>query len=74
LRESGRLNAASEVRQPRPATSHEEKRQAFYMISAVAQSFKYPSADARLHEREGLLKPSRTDGNTVSTPRKILSS
>ena len=44
------------------------------MISAVAQSFKYPSADARLHEREGLLKPSRTDGNTVSTPRKILSS
>ena len=35
-----------------------------YMISAVAQSYKIHPQTLRLYEREGLLKPSRTEGNT----------
>jgi MerR family transcriptional regulator/heat shock protein HspR len=38
--------------------------QAFYMISAVAKKYKIHPQTLRLYEREGLLKPSRTDGNT----------
>lgn len=34
------------------------------MISAVAQKYKIHPQTLRLYEREGLLKPSRTDGNT----------
>lgn len=37
---------------------------AFYMISAVAQRYEIHPQTLRLYEREGLLKPSRTDGNT----------
>ena len=37
---------------------------AYYMISAVAQRFNIHPQTLRLYEREGLLKPSRTDGNT----------
>ena len=37
---------------------------AFYMISAVAQKYHIHPQTLRLYEREGLLKPSRTDGNT----------
>ena len=37
---------------------------AYYMISAVAQKYKIHPQTLRLYEREGLLKPSRTDGNT----------
>ena len=37
---------------------------AFYMISAVAQKYNIHPQTLRLYEREGLLKPSRTDGNT----------
>jgi MerR family transcriptional regulator/heat shock protein HspR len=37
---------------------------AFYMISAVAQRYNIHPQTLRLYEREGLLKPSRTDGNT----------
>jgi MerR family transcriptional regulator/heat shock protein HspR len=37
---------------------------AFYMISAVAQKYSIHPQTLRLYEREGLLKPSRTDGNT----------
>ncbi len=37
---------------------------AAYMISAVAQTFKIHPQTLRLYEREGLLKPSRTEGNT----------
>ena len=37
---------------------------AFYMISAVAQKYNIHAQTQRLYEREGLLKPSRTDGNT----------
>lgn len=37
---------------------------AHYMISAVAQRYNIHPQTLRLYEREGLLKPSRTDGNT----------
>jgi MerR family transcriptional regulator, heat shock protein HspR len=37
---------------------------AAYMISAVAENFKIHPQTLRLYEREGLLKPSRTEGNT----------
>ena len=37
---------------------------AYYMISAVAQRYNIHSQTLRLYEREGLLKPSRTEGNT----------
>ena len=35
-----------------------------YMISVVAKSYNIHPQTLRLYEREGLLKPSRTDGNT----------
>lgn len=35
-----------------------------FMISAVAQKYNIHPQTLRLYEREGLLKPSRTDGNT----------
>ena len=38
--------------------------QAYYMISVVAQKYDIHPQTLRLYEREGLLKPSRTEGNT----------
>ena len=38
--------------------------QALFMISAVAQRYDIHPQTLRLYEREGLLKPSRTEGNT----------
>ena len=35
-----------------------------YMISVVAQRYRIHPQTLRLYEREGLLTPSRTDGNT----------
>jgi MerR family transcriptional regulator/heat shock protein HspR len=37
---------------------------AYYMISAVAQKYHIHPQTLRLYEREGLLTPSRTEGNT----------
>src|ERR687898_401198 len=37
---------------------------AYFMISAVAQRYNIHPQTLRLYEREGLLKPSRTEGNT----------
>src|SRR5574341_2669797 len=37
---------------------------AAYMISAVAEQFELHPQTLRLYEREGLLKPSRSEGNT----------
>ena len=37
---------------------------AAYMISAVAQTYGIHPQTLRLYEREGLLKPSRSEGNT----------
>jgi len=36
----------------------------YYMISAVAEKYNIHPQTLRLYEREGLLKPSRTEGNT----------
>src|SRR6476646_1228732 len=41
-----------------------KKGKAAYMISAVAESYGIHPQTLRLYEREGLLKPSRSDGNT----------
>jgi len=37
---------------------------AYYMISAVSQKYAIHPQTLRLYEREGLLTPSRTEGNT----------
>lgn len=37
---------------------------AAYMISAVAEKYEVHPQTLRLYEREGLLKPSRSEGNT----------
>ena len=37
---------------------------AYFMISVVAEKYNIHPQTLRLYEREGLLKPSRTDGNT----------
>jgi MerR family transcriptional regulator/heat shock protein HspR len=40
------------------------KGKAAYMISAVAETYDIHPQTLRLYEREGLLKPSRSEGNT----------
>jgi MerR family transcriptional regulator/heat shock protein HspR len=40
------------------------RKQGAYMISAVAEMYGIHPQTLRLYEREGLLKPSRTEGNT----------
>src|SRR5881398_1238805 len=41
-----------------------KKRAKTYTISAVAEEFELHPQTLRLYEREGLLKPSRSEGNT----------
>lgn len=41
-----------------------ERDEPLYMISIVAQMLRIHPQTLRLYEREGLIKPSRTDGNT----------
>jgi MerR family transcriptional regulator/heat shock protein HspR len=41
-----------------------KKNRAGYMISAVSELYKLHPQTLRLYERVGLLKPSRSDGNT----------
>src|SRR6202011_2388538 len=41
-----------------------KKTRAAYMISAVASQYEIHPQTLRLYEREGLLKPSRSEGNT----------
>jgi MerR family transcriptional regulator/heat shock protein HspR len=53
----------------RPRSQPDEARTApgrgkYYMISVVAKSYGIHPQTLRLYEREGLLKPSRTEGNT----------
>src|SRR5437762_5190091 len=52
-----RAEAAAE-RQPLPGKGK------YYMSSVVAKSYGIHPQTLRLYEREGLLKPSRTEGNT----------
>jgi MerR family transcriptional regulator, heat shock protein HspR len=40
------------------------KTKAAFMISAIADQYEIHPQTLRLYEREGLLKPSRSDGNT----------
>lgn len=40
------------------------KSKGVYMISAVSEMYEIHPQTLRLYEREGLLKPSRTEGNT----------
>lgn len=40
------------------------RRKAGYMISSVAETYRLHPQTLRLYERLGLLKPSRSDGNT----------
>ena len=45
---------------------------AAYMISAVAEQYQIHPQTLRLYEREGLLRPSRSDGNTrLYTPEDL---
>ena len=41
-----------------------KRSKAAYMISAVAEQYEVHPQTLRLYEREGLLKPSRSEGNT----------
>ncbi len=41
-----------------------KKGRAAYMISAVAEQYQIHPQTLRLYEREGLLRPSRSEGNT----------
>ena len=50
----------SQAGEPRPTPG----RGKYYMISVVAKSYGIHPQTLRLYEREGLLKPSRTEGNT----------
>jgi len=40
------------------------RKSAYFMISAVAEQYQLHPQTLRLYEREGLLAPSRSDGNT----------
>ena len=63
LREFGRINGEN-VRGSRDVAKRAERGKAYYMISAVSQKYDIHPQTLRLYEREGLLKPSRTEGNT----------
>lgn len=47
-----------------PVKSQKKGAKAGYMISAVAEMYSIHPQTLRLYEREGLLKPSRSEGNT----------
>jgi MerR family transcriptional regulator/heat shock protein HspR len=53
-----RARAASESESVEPGKGR------YYMISVVAKAYGIHPQTLRLYEREGLLKPSRTEGNT----------
>src|SRR5262245_55661569 len=53
-----RPRSEAEAAPPRPVKGK------YYMISVVAKSYGIHPQTLRLYEREGLLKPSRTEGNT----------
>jgi MerR family transcriptional regulator/heat shock protein HspR len=56
----GKRAPSSEAAEPRTPPG----RGKYYMISVVANSYGIHPQTLRLYEREGLLKPSRTEGNT----------
>jgi MerR family transcriptional regulator/heat shock protein HspR len=56
----GRRSSGTETAGERPSSGSGRH----YMISVVAKSYGIHPQTLRLYEREGLLKPSRTEGNT----------
>jgi MerR family transcriptional regulator/heat shock protein HspR len=52
------------ISEQRAARMTKRKSKGAYMISAVAEMYEIHPQTLRLYEREGLLKPSRTEGNT----------
>ena len=65
LREFGRINGENVRELGRGSMAKRAERgKAYYMISAVSQKYNIHPQTLRLYEREGLLKPSRTEGNT----------
>jgi MerR family transcriptional regulator/heat shock protein HspR len=55
-----------------PAKTRKKGSKAGYMISAVAEMYHLHPQTLRLYEREGLLTPSRSDGNTrLYTPEDL---
>lgn len=53
-----------EASEPRERPRERKRARAGYMISAVAELFHIHPQTLRLYEREGLLRPSRSQGNT----------
>ena len=64
LREFGRINSEDVRKGLTSPRAMKKTGKAYYMISAVAQKYNIHPQTLRLYEREGLLKPSRTEGNT----------
>ena len=58
------MASASEARRKRRAGKDPRGDRAYFMISVVARRFEVHPQTLRLYEREGLVKPSRTQGNT----------
>jgi MerR family transcriptional regulator, heat shock protein HspR len=56
--------SASEGGRRRRAGKDQRRDRAYYMISVVARRFEVHPQTLRLYEREGLVTPSRTQGNT----------
>src|SRR6201988_3724522 len=56
--------AGSCSRRSKVATRRTGVGKGYYMISAVAAKYGIHPQTLRLYEREGLIKPSRTEGNT----------
>jgi len=56
--------SASETRRKRRAGRDPRESRSYFMISVVARRFEVHPQTLRLYEREGLVKPSRTQGNT----------
>src|ERR1051325_7659086 len=52
------------ARPPEDRVNMRAKSKAAYMISSVAEQYGLHPQTLRLYEREGLLKPSRSEGNT----------
>ncbi len=52
------------TREPGARPRERKKARAGYMISAVAELYQIHPQTLRLYEREGLLRPSRSQGNT----------
>ncbi len=57
-----RLGERKGTKMPRRPPKETGKR--FYMISAVSQRYDLHPQTLRLYEKDGLLRPSRTEGNT----------